>query len=298
MSHTFTTATEAGHSKLYHYQRYNPEHLADLLTNKRVHCATPGQLNDPWDCRPWFNVSSVLANPDELERCLEAYYKYCPATVPDEFRTLYGEMLRSDPSALRAAVISLSISIQQEIAKRRIYCLTPLPDNVLMWSHYAENHKGVCLEFDTRVRLFETALAVTYRKAYSALPPFTLDPDLVLSSVVTKSDVWAYENEFRVLGLPNRNLGLEVELDGNYLAIGDALTGVILGCQADVPSMRKFFKGHAPDIPLYQAVRANDEYRLHVIRLPTEHPVLPKDPLSNRRRKRSIALRNLQGGVG
>lgn len=34
--------------------------------------------------------------------------------------------------------------IQKEIG---VYCLTTVPDSILMWSHYANNHKGVCLEY-------------------------------------------------------------------------------------------------------------------------------------------------------
>jgi hypothetical protein len=37
--------------------------------------------------------------------------------------------------------------LQQMLAERRIYCLTPKADSTLMWSHYADNHCGVCLEF-------------------------------------------------------------------------------------------------------------------------------------------------------
>src|ERR1017187_7276787 len=41
----------------------------------------------------------------------------------------------------------LSKDIQRMVSKRRICCLTRDPTSTLMWSHYAENHHGVCLEF-------------------------------------------------------------------------------------------------------------------------------------------------------
>lgn len=50
---------EAGIPTLYHYQKYNPEHLSDMLERKRIHCSTPGQLNDPRDCRPWYDFSKI-----------------------------------------------------------------------------------------------------------------------------------------------------------------------------------------------------------------------------------------------
>jgi hypothetical protein len=35
-----------------------------------------------------------------------------------------------------------SKQLQAELARRRIYCLTPDPLSTLMWSHYAKNHTG------------------------------------------------------------------------------------------------------------------------------------------------------------
>ena len=30
-----------------------------------------------------------------------------------------------------------------------MFCLSATPNNVLMWSHYAQNHTGVYLEFNS-----------------------------------------------------------------------------------------------------------------------------------------------------
>jgi hypothetical protein len=35
-----------------------------------------------------------------------------------------------------------------------------------MWSHYAENHKGICLEFRCDNAVISSALQVEYRDAY------------------------------------------------------------------------------------------------------------------------------------
>jgi hypothetical protein len=142
--------------------------------------------------------------------------------------------------------------------------LTPHSDNILMWSHYAENHRGVCLEFDASVRLFGSAMAVQYRKDYPSFTVNVQNADGVLQTILTKSDVWSYENEFRIVGAIRGN-GLPIELDGDYLPIGDALVGVILGCDADEAKISKFFKGHSRATPLYRAVRSDDRYRLEIV---------------------------------
>jgi hypothetical protein len=113
-------ATKAGHERLYHYQPYNPEHLADLLDRKRIHCATPGKLNDPWDCRPWFDASTLLNNSEELENFLDFLYTSAYPRPPRALREKYDEQMRSDPAMLRDSLARFSRVVQAEIARRRI----------------------------------------------------------------------------------------------------------------------------------------------------------------------------------
>jgi hypothetical protein len=49
------TAWAAGLKRLYHYEKFNPNYLADVLTKQRAHCSDPANLNVPWDCMPWFD---------------------------------------------------------------------------------------------------------------------------------------------------------------------------------------------------------------------------------------------------
>ena len=150
------------------------------------------------------------------------------------------------------------------IAERRIYCLSPHPENILMWSHYADNHRGICLAFDTDIQLFGSALEVQYVQDCPCVNPNMLTPDAVIAAILTKSDVWRYENEFRILGIPDAD-GHPIQLDGNYLNIGTALSGVILGCEADSTTILKFLKGHAPHLSVYRAAREDDQYRLKIM---------------------------------
>lgn len=263
------TAREARHDKLYHYQKFNSERLADLLTRNRIFCATPGKLNDPWDCRPWFDASPLLSDPNELERHLDWLYSNAVPRPPEHERDVYNQRMRTDPSALRDAIANLSRTVHRVIAERRIYCLTPHPDNILMWSHYGDNHRGVCLVFDTGVQLFGTAKEVQYREKYPSVGAHLITPDAVIAAILTKSDVWRYENEFRILGTPHGN-GLPIQLDGNYLPIGTALIGIIIGCEADSRAILKFLRGHAPQLPVYRAAREDNQYRLKIVNFLTE----------------------------
>jgi len=64
------------------------------------------------------------------------------------------------------AITESSRLLAENLALRRFYCLTPFADNTLMWSHYADNHRGICLEFGKDNPLIEKARPVRYCKRY------------------------------------------------------------------------------------------------------------------------------------
>lgn len=38
--------------------------------------------------------------------------------------------------------------LYKKLCETKISCLTQTPENMLMWSHYGDNHKGICLEYE------------------------------------------------------------------------------------------------------------------------------------------------------
>lgn len=86
--------------------------------------------------------------------------------------------------------------------------------NPLMWAHYANSHKGFCIEFDCSTEIGQTLplFPVIYSKdivkmpwKYCLTPEGTKDPEFsarLIQAVLTKDVVWKYENEWRIL-LPN-----------------------------------------------------------------------------------------------
>lgn len=81
-----------------------------------------------------------------------------------------------------------------------VCCFTEEYNNMLMWSHYADNHKGVCMMYYLQEdpELFKVLAKVVY----SGKLPLTNDIqyDTVIS-LLTKSPEWHYEREWRILQL-------------------------------------------------------------------------------------------------
>ncbi|EKO3632996.1 DUF2971 domain-containing protein [Vibrio metschnikovii] len=90
-------------------------------------------------------------------------------------------------------------------------------NNLLMWSHYAHEHKGIVVEFDYkkldyffnyRLSMRDTIERVLYnRERFSPLQTEVCVKDLLL----TKSDDWIYEKEHRIL--PKLRLADYVRVD-------------------------------------------------------------------------------------
>ena len=69
--------------------------------------------------------------------------------------------------------------------------------NTVLWSHYADQHSGICIEFDSdRLKLSDGILSkVNYAKKVPEVPHREMKE--YAGAFLSKSDDWAYEEEWR-----------------------------------------------------------------------------------------------------
>jgi hypothetical protein len=147
------------------------------------------------------------------------------------------------------------------IRQRRIYCLTPDPCSTLMWSHYTDKHRGICLEFGAGNVLFSEALEVIYRSEYPSWVPQEMEQS-AFEMFLTKSDDWKYEKEFRIIGALNSDRE-HLILNGECLRLPPgALQSILVGCEADYAKVKEVVHEHASHLPVRHVVRAANQYRL------------------------------------
>jgi hypothetical protein len=260
-----------GISHLYHYEGFNSAYLEDCLVEQRIHCSDPANLNDPWDCRPWFN-ENALEDPKVREDFMEWLFSFTPsAPVPEDQLELYKESLRNDPVARKELLGKFSRGFMAMIPGRwRIYCLTPVAHSTLMWSHYADNHRGICLEFSTDHSLFGSAQKVEYLSSYPGWNPKALMDRTSPHMLLSKSSDWSYEKEYRIVGLgegvPSPLAGHALELKGQFLALPTgALKAVIVGCELDVDPVKEVVAKAASSVKVKKVIRSRTEYKLEII---------------------------------
>nr|WP_283777893.1 DUF2971 domain-containing protein [Sansalvadorimonas sp. 2012CJ34-2] len=115
--------------------------------------------------------------------------------------------------------------IQVELLKqydRGICCFSSEQDNPLLWSHYADQHRGICtgysLERNPKPNLLKVEYGGDREVCTSLISKAVLDNDLESKEkldeniLLRKALPWGYENEWRLLGnrgLQDSDLSLE-----------------------------------------------------------------------------------------
>jgi len=251
--------------RLFHYQRYVAEYLDTLLTRGTVKLSRPDNFNDPWDCRLRYVIPGDDAERLRVVRwCADMHRKHQPSTSEAK-RALLAFNLQSDPAKLEAAILEMERQMYAAICKQyRVYCLAEKPDSQLMWSHYAQSHTGLCLEFDTSGFPFRASTKVEYRAEY---PTYDL-PTIGYEPLVAKSVDWSYEAEWRLIAEERgfAQSDMTVKTDDDFLLIPrDVLRSITIGMRADEPTrtlIRKTVQAHAPHVLVRQAERAPDRYEV------------------------------------
>lgn len=153
-----------------------------------------------------------------------------------------------------------------------VACFNNNPLNILMWSHYADNHRGFLIEFKfPKKAIGRLPIPVEYTSQYPIISlPYSLhalnqDLDLQHENTrkifYTKSIDWEYENEYRLINIKNEL----ATFPENYIS------SVIFGTNTP-PSIKNTINEIIQDFNLinkleiktYQTQLAKKQYRLIV----------------------------------
>ncbi len=211
--------------------------IRSILLKNELYSPSPKSFNDPFDCR--------IPPIGSIDPCF-ARYLICP----DNPSTATGALSRTEEIQLERALDAA----QKRIDAGGVLSLAAARDSTLMWSHYACDHRGVALEFDTS-KWYEQMPhmngqfhPVVYSEARISLELTRVHFDQAQffnATILTKDICWESEKEWRVITRTPGPLKFPV----------CALTGIILGCRAPVGIKAKVQQicQRLPDIELYQA---------------------------------------------
>lgn len=114
---------------IYKYRAFDKEeHSLDILRNGELWFAFPKTLNDPFDCKIEFDLTSTMDTYASIWRKISnsrSIIEQKPSCIDSLIEMFYPEI------------------------PFRVLSLTKNPLNFLMWSHYADSHKGFCIGLKT-----------------------------------------------------------------------------------------------------------------------------------------------------
>jgi hypothetical protein len=172
----------------------------------------------------------------------------------------------------RATNVSAEINaqIRSVMADTSIFCVSETHDNLLMWSHYAQNHTGAVIKFLALPEVdspFIVAQPVRYttrmpRREFASMLDFQKSlMEIVELITLTKSDVWAYEKEWHIVAaLRDKTQSYEIL---SYAP--EEVGAVYLGCKMaedDREELIGITRRLYPQAKLYQAEKHPREFAL------------------------------------
>jgi len=215
---------------LFKYRDWENEHHRDIVQKNELYFSSMSQFNDPYEGKIPYRYNSEELTPDKIftkmfSMAKNEYPDWSEAKLIDYVYEYQRRNLLFDDAHLQQVYQQTVKDIERVYG---IFALTTEENNFLMWSHYSNSHKGFCIGFDTRI-LWEITKGgigpVTYQKE---LPTFSLFENPMMFShklLSTKSDIWEYENEFRIIksGFSRKTIAIPPE----------SIVRIVFGCQMD-----------------------------------------------------------------
>jgi hypothetical protein len=234
--------------------KYQPIDIYSLrnLKNAQIYFNAPKNFNDPFE----ITLNKSLS---------ETQYKI----ICDHYKAEYGKIRNFSYQEVNEALEkALKEQQKQLLTYRGCWCASigdekNLPINILMWSHYADSHKGMCLAFK-RNSLEQTfgkeMKVVSYHDIPISLCPLCLISACNCSSIMTplynKSNIWDYEKEIRIFHKePNKLYGYQV----------DALEAIYFGSEvykADLENVCLIVQGQNKNIKFFQIFLKPNSYEV------------------------------------
>lgn len=236
--------------RLFRYRAFNDRSVV-AFQNDVIYAVTADKFNDPYDTlvrydlegverwvntvmntetlgqmKTWFAQGWNL--PNEVNHILTSEITDVVKMALSSIEDIKDFEERIEETRKRMiSMIETYFPILSETAKRysAIACFSENVDSILMWSHYADSHKGFALEYDFRptlerpiknVGLFPVVYSqerfdISDYIAWAFLriigfPAKMPDISASIKNALWKSDVWAYEKEWRMIDSTPRDI--------------------------------------------------------------------------------------------
>lgn len=255
--------------RLYKYRTLNANdemsvaRLNEILVSSTLWFASPSTFNDPFDMAVRLDFAGT---PSERRAAMQRLVKRQKPSAPWKKReAIVNNLMQRPVEHWRAFVQETYDKVSSAFG---VCSFAGDPKSILMWSHYADHHSGICLQFESHLDpLLLRAISVEYSSTFP-IDNWVQDPfhaSGMDSSIVRKHLGWQYEKESRILRARSANTTAHFR--------PEALTAVILGCRIADDSeellrqlLEDRYRRGLPKVAVYRATKHASKYKLNVIK--------------------------------
>lgn len=250
-------------TRLYKFYAYN-EYSLSVLIDKMVWFSKPATLNDPFDIDIDFDI---CMSPSKLRYMINVVKKQPGISTQKREALRDLEKENANPDAHNKIKGLLNNQFREDRKNWGVFCMSESKRDILMWSHYADHHKGFCVELlrspESPLGDLEKTRPVTYSCEYPTPDP-TADNKMFYDELFfTKAKGWAHEKEWRML---NDKGDILEPLPG-------AITAVIFGLK--MPSQHrakiKNILSKTPEIKYQRAEKVPNQFKLKIVDCESNH---------------------------
>jgi len=230
------------------------EGVKGLIKENKIYFPSLKELNDPFEANPQYSLNGIGAFINTLKLIKRDHPDISICNIG-----LFKDLIKNR----KKYEAIMKKSIDDRMDKIRIFCTTSIPDSILMWSHYANGHKGICVGFDVSEssEISKITSALFKKVSYSDVYP-TINPDPNIKKQVeklfyTKYVDWKYEKEWRSV----------VKDDREFQLPEGVIKCIILGGKVDVSDLndiKDWLKGRTDKLEIKKATVNSDNYKINI----------------------------------
>jgi len=261
--------------KLFKYRAFDEKGLWEDWVQGKVFCNTPLNFNDPFDCILTFESTSYIKTKSDV--CFDILRDRGIELSSTEYNRLKTD---KDPINILVAILKgKGIHVNEDILSRiknskrfqsllqkmlSVACFSEKNDSLLMWSHYAGQHKGFCIEynFSDDPEISEFLFPVVY-SGKKVIVNTNIQDVYSLKAALCKSDEWKYEQEWRYINILKSTLGNPT---GTTIPYFDSpISAVYFGAktaQADIDRLLNLTSKNQAVPKYYHMEMLDSEYKL------------------------------------
>ena len=262
--------------------KYREDNLNTILTilNRGIWFSSPQNLNDPFDSLIKFEDKKV--NKDSMWKQYQGYLERSKNLAMTLSKGQFDKLFEGDePSCkLQKEVRDFVSTFHVARTEMGVLSLSEVSDDMRMWAHYSNEHKGVCFgvrpmylvdipleELFSRTGLYEDLSTSIRKVGYFEAESITnnayelyamcglggtpeIQQNVLLNMLSVKTSDWAYEKEWRIIrGRGNSMQGFTDEF----------LTSITFGLKTSEPIKRAIHNivafSFKKTIPIYQIIK-------------------------------------------